>query len=122
MYELEERPEFVMGWCGQAASLGYPLQDIEAIFKSDTIPNKAQQSLDFLSNSPFNENGVHLKYVIKEDKWGEQHNVSQGQAMYNFAKAIKTAKKTKNTIQLNERFYIAPLCLAAENFKMNNMP
>jgi hypothetical protein len=143
MYPLNQRPEYVMGWCGQAASLGYALQELAPILKNDMIHGQVQRSLDFLSGSPFNEKGFHLNYVIKENKWKAQDNVSQGQAMYNFAKAIESAKKNRDydfskwesflkracdvhadrilkddwkPVSTNECFYIAPLCLAAKNF------
>lgn len=143
MYPLAQRPEFVMGWCGQAASLGYALQVIEPIIQDEKMHHQVQKSLDFLANSPMNENGFHLKYIINEDRWEEQHDVSQGQSMYNFAKAIEAAKKNGKydtskwesflkkasdfhsnrilsdewkPVSTNEGFYIAPLTLAAENF------
>lgn len=143
MYPLNQRPEYVMGWCGQAASLGYALQELDHIIKNDKIHAQVQRSLDFLSESPFNEKGFHLNYLIREGKWKAQDNVSQGQAMYNFAKAIESAKRNKNhdfskwesflkkacdihadrilkenwkPVSTNEGFYIAPLCLASEIF------
>jgi hypothetical protein len=143
MYPLEWGPEYVMGWCGQAASLGYALQELAPIIENGMIPHQIQSSLDYLSGSPFNEKGFHLKYIVKENKWKAQDNVSQGQAMYNFAKAIESAKKTRsydfskwesflknacdihadrilkdgwNPVSTNECFYIAPLCLASKNF------
>ena len=144
MYPLEQSSNIVMGWCGQAASLGYALQEIEPILKKDKIHHQVQQSLDFLTNSPFNDNGFQLNYLINQDRWGGQDNVSQGQAMYNYAKAIEVAKKNKKydsskweiflkkacdihsarilndnwkPVSTNEGFYIAPLCLAADHFK-----
>lgn len=143
MYPLDARPEYVMGWCGQAASLGYALQELKPILKDDRIDDQVQRSMDFLTESPFNENGFHLNYLIDKEKWEAQDNVSQGQAMYNFAKAVGAAKKNGDhdyskweaflkkasdihaarilkddwkPVSTNEAFYIAPLCLAAKNF------
>lgn len=143
MYQFEKKPEYVMGWCGQAGSLGFALQELKPILKDNRIDNQVQRSLDFLSNTPFNENGFYLNYVVQKDKWEAQDNVSQGQAMYNFAKALESAKKNGkytiskweeflkkasdlhakrilkddwNPVSTNEGFYIAPLCLASKLF------
>ena len=143
MYHFDKTPEYVMGWCGQAASLGYALQELKPILKDKRIDNEVQRSLDFLSGSPFNENGFFLNYIVAKSKWEAQDNVSQGQAMYNFAKAIESAKKNGryndskwetflkkacdlhskrilseewNPVSTNEAFYIAPLCLASKMF------
>ncbi len=144
MYPLQWGPEYVMGWCGQAASLGYALQELKPLLKGLEVDNQIQRSLDFLSGSPFNENGFHLIYLVNEDKWKAQDNVSQGQAMCNFANAIESAQKNKiynplkwkdflkkacdihsarilednwDPVSTNEAFYIAPLCKASEIFK-----
>ncbi len=144
MYPLQWGPEYVMGWCGQAASLGFALQELKPVLKDRRIDDQIQRSLDFLSGSPFNENGFHLNYLVKENKWEAQDNVSQGQAMCNFAMAIESAKKNKSynsskwesflkkacdihsvrilkddwqPVSTNEAFYIAPLCKASDIFK-----
>ncbi|MGY3052994.1 hypothetical protein ACVWYG_001191 [Pedobacter sp. UYEF25] len=143
MYQFSKYPEYVMGWCGQAASLGFALQELKPILKDTKIDNQVQSSLDFLCTSPFNERGFMQNFVAEKVKWEEQDNVSQGQAMYNFAKAIESARKNKNyktakweiflkkasDIQAerilsadwkpnstNEAFFIAPLTLACKMF------
>lgn len=143
MYRFDTKPEYVMGWCGQAGSLGFALQELKPILKDKRIDNQVQRSLDFLSSSPFNKNGFFLNYIVEKNKWEAQDNVSQGQAMYNFAKAIESARKSGkynyskwetflkkacdlhaarilrddwNPVSTNEAFYIAPLCLASKMF------
>ena len=143
MYQFKKNPEFVMGWCGQAASLGFALQELKPILKDKRIDNQVQSSLDFLTTSPFNEQGFMQNFVSDKGKWGSQDNVSQGQAMYNFAKAIEAARKNKNyktdkwedflkkasdiqaerilatdwkPYSTSEAFYIAPLTLASKMF------
>ncbi|MEJ7736412.1 MAG: hypothetical protein WKF97_03205 [Chitinophagaceae bacterium] len=143
MYPFKKNPAYVMGWCGQAESLGFALQQLKPILKDERIDNQVQSSMDFLSGSPFNDEGFFLNYVVEKNKWEAQDNVSQGQAMYSFAKAIESAKKNGeynyskwqtflkkacdvqslrilkddwNPGSTNEAFYISPLCLAAKMF------
>ncbi|WP_165953123.1 hypothetical protein [Pedobacter changchengzhani] len=144
MYRFDaNNPAYVMGWCGQAASLGFALQELKPILKDKRIDNQVQRSLDFLATSPFNKDGFMQNFVVADNKWSNQDNVSQGQAMYNFAKAIESARKNKNykianwetflkkasdiqakrilaadwrPISTNEAFFIAPLTLASKMF------
>ncbi len=144
MFPKDWGPQFVMGWCGQGASLGYALQRLQPLLQDSTIPVKVQKSLDLLAESPFNENGFLLNYIARDNKWERQDNVSQGQAMYNFAKAVEAGRKNKrvdtqkweeflqracdlharrilddswNPVSTNEGFYIAPLAIASKLFK-----
>ena len=148
MYPLGWGAEIVMGWCGQAESLGYALQGLKPVLNKNEkiIDHQIQSSVDFLTESPFNEDGFHLVYNMNEKKWKEQDNVSQGQAMYSFAKAIQAAEKSHDydytkwavflkkacdvhsdrilkddwkPVSTNEAFYIAPLTLASTTFKNN---
>jgi len=137
-----DRDALVMGWCGQAASLGYALQVLNPELDDPQWSVKVQKSLDFLSQSVFNKQGFCIWYKADEKQWSNANLLSQGQAMANFAWAIRTARKTglnsrkweqflrkacefhsqrilrndwrpKST---NEAFFIAPLCEAARLF------
>ncbi len=87
--------QFVIGWCGQAASLGYALQNLNFLVDDPGVDRKVQRSLDLLSESPFNKDGFMLIYHFDEDKWSGQDFLSQGHGMYNFVKAIKSARENK---------------------------
>lgn len=145
MYEPTFRQHIVMGWCGQADSPGYALQSLSTILNDSSIEDKVQRSLDFLSDFPINADGTfNVIYDCTNGKYGGGDHVSCGQAMYNFAKAIETARKSKkyNTIKWEnflkevcskqskrilsndwnphstaEAFYIAPLVIASELFE-----
>jgi len=139
MYPIKDRKRFVFGWCGQAASLGFAMQNLSQFVEDPKLNDKIQKSLDFLTNAPFNENGFYLIYDVDKGDWSGQDFLSQGQGMYNFAKAIQTAKKNKhfttskwevffqkacdlhskrvlqkswNPISTNEGFLAAPLAIA----------
>ena len=133
-----------MGWCGQADSPGYSLQVLAGKLKDDSIHDRVQRSLDFLTGSPFKEEGIFaVRYNTLTGSWDEGDPVSCGQAMYNFAKAIETARKSGgydiskwekflrkacdsasdrilskdwNPKSTAEGFYIAPLAISSDLF------
>ncbi len=144
MYDLSRRKDLVMGWCGQAASPGFAFQVLEHRLKDNDLKDKVQRSLDFLTSSPIDKEGMFpVGYYIPEKKYHGGDHVSCGQAMYNFAKAIETARKSKqyntakwedflrkacdgqskrilsnswNPHSTAEGFYIAPLVIASQLF------
>lgn len=145
MYDLSREKDLVMGWCGQADSPGYSLQVLSDILDDNSIREKVQNSMDFLTSYPINEDGTFaVGYKVTKKVFHGGDHVSCGQAMYNFAKAIETARKNKkyDTKQWEtflkricdkqserilkedwdphstaEGFYIAPLAIASKLFK-----
>ena len=146
MYDTKALKELVMGWCGQADSPGYSLQLLRKLLHEDeTIDTQIQTSLDFLSTYPVNEETGLFPVVYNGKKFlGGGDNVSCGQAMYNFSKAIMAAKKKRrydtdlwkkflkkccdgqtrrilsdqwNPRSTAEAFYIAPLALSSKIFR-----
>lgn len=108
MYPAHVAPRLVMGWCGQAASVGYALQVLEpeilrmytsAEEKTETqnwIRMAVQRSLDHLATSPVDEEGFSVEFEPSTGKWLPKTDyVSMGQGMYNFAKAIASARNNK---------------------------
>jgi hypothetical protein len=144
MYDNPKNPQIVMGWCGQADSPGYALQQLKSKLGNDPeIDKMVQQSLDFLSTCPVSAEGFPVIYNSKKNAWENPDPVSMGQGMYNFAKAIESARINKrfktdaweaflkkacdyasNRIMSNawnppstaEAFYIAPLAIASKLF------
>lgn len=145
MYELSSRKELVMGWCGQAASCGFAMQLLESRVDDPSAREKIQRSLDFLTTYPVDEQGLFpVRYKVPEKQFvGNGDHVSCGQGMYNFAKAIETARKNKrydpsrwedflrkacdgqsqrilrddwHPHSTAEGFYIAPLIIASQLF------
>ena len=144
MYDSSLRKELVMGWCGQADSPGYSLQVLEKRLNDSQISDMVQKSLDFLTTYEINpETGIFpVRFDGKDYSQGDP--VSCGQAMYNFAKAIETARKNKrfdtskwetflkkacdaassrilsenwNPRSTAEGFYIAPLAISSKLFR-----
>ncbi|MDR3198376.1 MAG: hypothetical protein LBU34_10965 [Planctomycetaceae bacterium] len=144
MYDLGKRKDIVMGWCGQAASCGFAFQILADGMNDKSAKEKVQRSLDFLSSFPVDEQGLFpVGYDITKGQFHGGDPVSCGQAMYNFAKAIETARKNKqydirqwehflqkvcdkqskrilaanwNPHSTAEAFYIAPLIIAWQLF------
>lgn len=144
MYDSSLRKELVMGWCGQADSPGYSLQVLAKRLNDSQISDMVQNSLDFLTTYEINpETGL---FPVRFDGKGYSQGdpVSCGQAMYNFAKAIETARKNKrfdtskwetflkkacdaasmrilsenwNPKSTAEGFYIAPLAISSKLFR-----
>ena len=144
MYDSSLRKELVMGWCGQADSPGYSLQVLAKRLNDSRISDMVQSSLDFLTTYEVNpETGI---FPVRFDGKGYSQGdpVSCGQAMYNFAKAIETARKNKrfdtskwetflkkacdaasmrilsenwNPRSTAEGFYIAPLAISSKLFR-----
>ncbi len=144
MYNLLHSKDIVMGWCGQADSQGFALQALANRLSDDSIPDKVQRSMDFLSQTPVGDKGIFpVGYNINEKKRYGGDPVSCGQAMYNFALAIQSGRKNRhynteswemflqsacdgtsqnilseswNPKSTAEAFYIAPLILSAKLF------
>lgn len=144
MYDNSLRKELVMGWCGQADSPGYSLQVLAKRLNDSQINDMVQRSLDFLTTYEVNpETGL---FPVRFDGRGYSQGdpVSCGQAMYNFAKAIETARKNRkfdtsrwetflkkacdaastrilsegwNPRSTAEGFYIAPLAISSKLFR-----
>ena len=145
MYEPTLNREIVMGWCGQADSPGYALQVLSKRLNDNEIEDMVQRSMDFLSTFPVDEESGMFKLKYNGNAYQGSDHVSCGQAMYNFAKAIATARKNKKSYDTSkwekflckvcdgqarrildnswaprstdEAFYIAPLVIASKLFK-----
>ena len=134
-----QKNSLVMGWCGQSAAPGYALQLLDPSPEADSM---TQKSLDFLSTTRFYDQGFHTWYHPDQRVWkqpgGRPELLSQGQAMQNFANAIRLGrsrgKKIEgwedflrrasdfhakrilasewNPLSTNEAFFIAPLAQA----------
>ena len=140
-----DRDFFVFGWCGQAAAPGYALQVLVDDVEEPAALDMAQNSLDFLSEVEFYDQGFRTWYSIKEKQWQPREDLellSQGQAMLSFADAVRVGRnKDMQTekweaflkkacdvhaerilspnwqpLSTNEAFFIAPLCKGFELF------
>lgn len=126
----------VMGWCGQADALGYALQVLGPKLGGD-YAGRVRRSLDFLSTAEFYDGGFRTWHKADEGRWEGHEPLSQGQAMLNFAHAIRPGaaaawirKSGRNLCRAadfhaarilredwrpkstDEAFFIAPLCAA----------
>lgn len=148
MYDLSFREDLVMGWCGQADSPGYAFQVLAERLNDDSLRDKVQRSLDFLTTYPVDAEGMFpVGFNVPDKRFHGGDHVSCGQAMYNFSKAIETARKNKqydtkkwedflrkacdgqskrilkadwSPYSTAEGFYVAPLTIAAKLFNNND--
>ncbi len=81
---------YVMGWAGQSDAPGYALLVLE---DSPQAIDRAQRSLDFLTQAPFNKGGFAVRYDPGKNRWSGPDPISQGQAMESFARAIGVGRK-----------------------------
>ena len=144
MYDSALRKELVMGWCGQADSPGYSLQVLGERLQDPELEHMVQSSMDFLTTYKVDPERGLFPVRFQGTAYNEGDPVSCGQAMYNFAKAIETARKSKkydtkkweaflkeaadvaserilsdgwDPLSTAEGFYIAPLAIASKLFK-----
>lgn len=140
-----DRNYFVFGWCGQTAAPGYALQVLDEELGDSKASQMAKKSLDFLSGAEFYDQGFYTWYDHKKRQWVRRNRpelLSQGQAMLNFANAIRIgrakgldvsrwerflrkacdfhAKRILSDdwrpLSTNQAFFIAPLCKAYRLF------
>ena len=132
------RRRIVMGWAGQSDAPGYGLQFVAQKYNRPELYSRIQKSMDFLASTPFTPEGFKLRFDTKKGEWTHYDHVSQGQALFIFAKAIARAKKIKELdtskwevffkkaasfhaerilkknwrpVSTNEGFHVAPLTL-----------
>jgi hypothetical protein len=87
-----DRNFLVMGWCGQAAAPGYALQVLGPRLDDPDAIGMATRSLDTLSSAAFYDGGFHTWYDCDKGVWSRHEPLSQGQAMLNFARAIRVGR------------------------------
>lgn len=135
---------YVMGWCGQADAMGSACIRLAPRLQDPGAVGRAVRAMNHLATAPFNEHGFLLKYTAETGQWSEQDPVSQGQAMENFARAIRAARDhggidtgpweaflrkacTVHAARIlrddwhpastAEAFFVAPLCQASQWFQ-----
>jgi len=134
--KYHDRDIFVLGWCGQAAAPGYALQVLYEKLGAPEALDQVQRSLDFLAGAQFYEGGFHTWYDCRKKEWSRHEPLSQGQAMLNFANAIRVGREQQRDtarwedflrracdfhatrilaedwkpVSTDEAFFIAPLC------------
>jgi hypothetical protein len=140
-----DRSFFVFGWCGQTVAPGYALQVLAEELGDSKASQMAKKSLDFLAGAEFYDQGFYTWYDHEKQQWVRRNRpelLSQGQAMLNFANAIRIgrakgldvsrwerflrracdfhAKRILSDdwrpLSTNQAFFIAPLCKAYRLF------
>jgi len=140
-----DRTYFVFGWCGQTAAPGYALQVLAEELRDSKALEMARKSLDFLSGAEFYDKGFYTWYDYEKQQWVQRNRpelLSQGQAMLNYANAIRVGRKRGikvsrwerflrkacdfhskrilsgdwRPLSTNQAFFIAPLCKAYKLF------
>ena len=86
------RPNYVMGWCGQADAAGAALLTLASRLGDPRALEMATRSLDFLSTAPVDAGGFPVSYDGGAGRWGGRDHVSMGQAMESIARAVRTGR------------------------------
>lgn len=138
----EERPWIDLGWAGQSEAVAYPFILLGESFGVANASDIAQQALDFISTSPFTEDGFSIRYHYGDEQWLPRRNpLSQGQTLNNMLNALRAARERGgydtskweaflnractlhaerilredwSPVSTNEGFLIAPLAQASE--------
>lgn len=92
MFDHKFREWIVMGWAGQSDAPGYSFLPLSKKLNRRDLAAQAQKSMDFLSQAPFVEEGFNLRYDPKKKHWSHHDHISQGQALFMFAKAIEQGR------------------------------
>lgn len=143
MFDHSFRKKIVMGWAGQSDAPGYALLALAQKHNRRDLLAKAQSAMDFLVTSPMDDDGFYVRYDIDSNTWSRKDPVSQGQALFMFANAIKLGRaidaidtskweqffqqaadlyanrilaKGWYPVSTNEGFLIAPLSIGYELF------
>ena len=86
-----------LAWAGQSEAFAYPFLLMGKQFGVTDVDSYAQKGLDFISSSPFTEDGFAIRYDFKVRQWLDRRNpLSQGQAMNNMLDALRVAKGNRN--------------------------
>jgi hypothetical protein len=132
-------PNYVMGWCGQSEAAGPALLQLAKRLGDPKAENMAKRSLNLLATAPVDERGFRVHYHAAGKRWSGGDHVSMGQAMENFARAVRVGRAMKiedvqaweaflrKTCEVQaarilgeswhpqstaEAYYVSPLCLA----------
>ncbi len=89
------RPWIDLGWAGQSEAAAYPLILLGRRFGIENADHMAQRSIDFISSSPFHDDGFAIRYDFHAHRWFPRTNpLSQAQAMNNLLNALRVARQT----------------------------
>jgi hypothetical protein len=102
-----DRNYFVFGWCGQTAAPGYALQVLAEELNDSKASEMSRKSLDFLSGAEFYDKGFYTWYDYEKRQWIRRNRpelLSQGQAMLNFANAIRVGRTKGLDVSRWKRF------------------
>lgn len=137
-----ERKWIDLAWAGQSEAYAYPFLRMGSAFGLPDIDGYVQRGIDFITTSPFTEDGFSIRYDYGQQKWLERRNpLSQGQAVNNLLDALRLARENDaidtskweaflkqacdyhadkvlaadwKPVSTNEGFLIAPLAKASE--------
>ena len=143
-----ERKWIDLAWAGQSEAYAYPFLKLGEVFKLPNIESYVQKGLDFITTSPFTEDGFSIRYDFGTGEWWDRRNpLSQGQAVNNLLDALPLARENERLdtskweaflkracdhhadsvladdwrpVSTNEGFLIAPLAKASALFDEPN--
>jgi hypothetical protein len=99
-----DKQAIVIGWTGQAEALSYALQVLAPELGDPQAVTMACKSLDFLTTSPFGEDGFCTWYDGEKRAWRLPDTLSQGQGMLVMGRAIRVGRAQGRNTAAWERF------------------
>jgi hypothetical protein len=111
-----DKQAIAIGWSGQAEAPSYALQVLAPELGDPHAITMAYKSLDFLSTSPFSEDGFCAWYDGEKRAWQSWHDgekrtwqmgnlLSQGQGMLTIGRAIRVGRTQGHDTAAWERFF-----------------
>ena len=85
--------EIVYGWCGRSETFGYVAPILGPQCGDEQWEKRAEESIDFMCKSPYDENGFCVRYDVPTKKWSGKDFVSQGQALETFTSTLLDRKE-----------------------------
>ena len=83
-----------LGWAGQSEAYAYPFLAIGEQFDLPNVNDYVQRGIDFITTSPFTENGFSIRFDMDTGEWLDRRNpLSQGQTVNNILDALRLARK-----------------------------
>ena len=104
------RPNYVMGWCGQAEAAGPAMLQLAKRLGDPKALDMARRSLNFLATAPVDAKGFRVKYDAGTEEWSGGGHVATGQAMENFARAVRAGRSVKIEDVKNWEAFLGKVC------------
>ncbi len=113
--------QILFGWTGRSETMGFAAPVLGKLCGDTDAEKRAERYFDFLTTSPVNENGFHVRYFLQESEFRDQSFVAQGQAMETFATALKMRRDRNLKVPDKYLDFLRRVCRAWHSRIMDEM-